>query len=1041
MAELNAVEIWKAAKHGFDVWPDILRWAQEGTPHDRVDEPDLQRMKWYGIFWRKHDRDRYMLRIRVPGCEMTADQARAVAFVAYEAGHEIVDVTTRGNVQVQGLPIQKVPGVIAALERVGLTAKQTGFDNIRNVTSHPLSGVDPDELIDTRALARAVTDLFVGSRELSDLPRKFNIALSGRADSTPGDWTQDITWLAACGAEGSVGFRLLIGGTQGQNPHLGWHVPVFVRPEQVVDVTYRILQTFRELGSRSAKRTQSRFRYLIEGIGADGVLIEVERRLGFRLTRFPAPPPPPGEHESFVGWFPQKQPGRWSVGVAVPMGRLTWQQMEGIAVLARKYGDATLRTATDQNLLLPNVPAGAREPLGRDLAALRLGFEADSLTRTTVACTGKQFCSLAVTETKGYGFQLVEELRRRRVETYGIRIALSGCPNACAQHHTADIGLKGAKVRKGLRIVDGFDVYLGGGVSDTLALGTLWKKGVPFGQLPELLERVIGEYHVKRQADETFTAFWRRRLRGTTPEVVAPEEPPAWRCQECSYLHAGEEPPAFCPRCAALRARFIRSGGPEMAPTPPDARGAPGDPGRPSAPTPPSAPAEKLWRCGPCGYEHHGEEAPDVCPVCGASKEDFRLVTGASTPPARRAVPAGRRIVIVGGSIAGHTAADVARELDPDCRITLVTDERHRFYNRLNLTRYLSDEVARDELFDFSDRWYADHQVDVLTEARVIAFDPVARRVVLANGIECAYDALILAHGSSASVPPFHRPDLGGVFLLRTLEDADAILAACRPGTRAAVIGGGVLGLEAAYGLVKHGASVTVFELAPHLMPRQLDADAAALFAELVKEKGITPVTEVRIQSLLGRDRVEGLLLADGRRFDADLVVVSTGIKPNVDWLERGGLECGRGILVDDRMRTSAGDVYAAGDVVEWRGQVVGLWANAIEQAEVAAANAVGKAAAFAGFVPVTILKCLGIPLFSVGGVPAAGGDVASQRVLDPVSRVYRRVIFRNGLPVGAILLNTTEGMAEMKKLVEGAAQIERLSRSVLAAEPAAAAG
>ncbi|MBI3636255.1 MAG: precorrin-3B synthase, partial [Candidatus Rokubacteria bacterium] len=561
MAEPNAVELWKAAKHGFDVWPDVLRWAREGTPHDQIDEPDLQRLKWYGIFWRKHDRDRYMIRIRIPGCEMTADQGRAIAFVAYESGHEIVDVTTRGNLQVQGLTIQKVPGVIAALEHVGLTARQTGFDNIRNVTSHPLSGVDPDELIDTRGLARAVTDLFVGSRELSDLPRKFNIALNGRADSTPSDWTQDIAWLAARGPGGSVGFRLLIGGTQGQNPHLGWHVPVFVPPEQLVDVTHRLLQVFRELGSRSAKRTQARFRYLLERIGPDGVLTEVERRLGFALARFPEPLPPSGDHESFVGWFPQKQAGRWSVGVAVPMGRLTWQQLEGLAVLARKYGDGTLRTAMDQNIVLPNVSGGAREPLGRDLAALRLAFEADSLTRNTVACTGKQFCSLAVTESKGYGFQLVEELRRRRIQTYGIRIALSGCPNACAQHLTADIGLKGVKIRKGLRIVDGFDVYLGGGVSDAVALGTLWKKGVPFGQLAELLERVIREYHDQRLAPETFSAFWRRRLRGITPEVVAPEEPPAWRCRECSYLYAGAEAPAFCPRCAALRARFFRDDG------------------------------------------------------------------------------------------------------------------------------------------------------------------------------------------------------------------------------------------------------------------------------------------------------------------------------------------------------------------------------------------------------------------------------------------------------------------------------------------------
>lgn len=1038
MAELNAVEIWKAAKGGFDVWPDVLRWAGEGTPHHKIEEPDRQRMKWYGLFWRTHDPDRYMIRIRIPGCELLAEQARVVAFIAYEAGHEIVDVTTRGNVQVQGLPIQKIPGVIAALERVGLTSKQTGFDNIRNVTSHPRSGVDPDELIDTRPLARAITALCVGSRELSDLPRKFNIALNGRPDLTPSDWTQDLAWLAARHPNGRVGFRLLIGGTQGQNPRLGWHVPVFVYPEQIVDVTYRILQVFREHGSRSAKRTQVRFRYLIEQIGPDAVLTGVERRLGGSLTRFPDPPPPPQKHESFVGWFPEKNPDRWTVGVAVPLGRLTWRQMEGLAVLARRYGDSTLRTATDQNLLLPNVPTAAREALGHDLAALGLAFEADSLTRNTVACTGKQFCSLAVTETKGYAFQLIEELRRRRVEAFGIRIAMSGCPNSCAQHHTADIGLKGVKVRRGLRIVDGFDVSLGGGVADTVEAGTLWKKGVPFSQLPELLERAVREFHTSRQPTESFTAFWRRRLSGGNPEVVAAEEPPAWRCQECGYVRAGQAPPAFCPRCAALRARFLRDDEAREAegdrtPRPAPAEVAPKPPGGARA-------AEKLWRCGPCGYEHVGPEAPDVCPVCGASKEDFTLVSGGATPPRARARAAsGRKILIIGGSIGGHTAARVCRELDPDCRITLVTDEAHRFYNRLNLTRYLADEVSRGTLFDYEDDWYAERQVEVLTEARAIALDPAAKRVVLDSGIECRYDALILTHGSSATMPAFCRDDLAGIFLLRTLADADAILAACRPGTRATVIGGGVLGLETAWGLAKHGATVSVFEHLPHLMPRQLDAEAAALLAALVAEKGLTPYCGVGVQALLGNSRVEALTLVDGRRFDSDVVVVSTGIRPNIDLVQRAGIECRRGIVVDDRMRASAEDVYAAGDVAEWRGQVVGLWANAIEQATVAAANAVGTPSNFAGFVPVTILKCLGIPLFSVGAILSDGHGVTSRVTRDPAQRTYTRLISRDGLPVGGILLNTGDGMTEMKKLVEATASLDRLTAPVASADLVAA--
>ena len=556
--ELNPVEVWKAAKHGFDVWPDVLRWAREATPHAAIEEPDLQRMKWHGLFWRKHDRDRYMIRIRIPACDMTADQARAIAFVAYESGHGIVDLTTRGNVQVQGLTIQKIPGVVAALDRAGLTAKQTGMDNIRNVTSHPLAGVDPVELIDTRPLSRAITDLFVGHRELADLPRKFNVSMNGRPDTGPSDWTQDIAWVAARGPAGTIGFRLLIGGTQGQNPHLAWHVPVFVRPMDVVDVTHAILRTFRDLGSRTEKRTRVRFRYLIESLGVGGVLAEIEQRLGATLPRFPEPPAPPASVESFIGWFPQRDARRATVGVAVPMGRLTWEQLEGLAVLSRRFGDGTLRTAIDQNVLLPNVFTESRDAVGHGLAALGLGFEADSLTRSTVACTGKQFCSLAVTETKGYAFQLIEQLRRRRVEAYGIRIAMSGCGNACAQHHTADIGLKGVKVRKGLRIVDAFDVQLGGGVSGALELGLTWKKGVPWSQLAETLAHAVGEFHTHRRPSESFSAFWRRRLAQAKPEVVAVEVPPAWRCDECGYVHGGEAPPGFCPRCAAIRSRFVR---------------------------------------------------------------------------------------------------------------------------------------------------------------------------------------------------------------------------------------------------------------------------------------------------------------------------------------------------------------------------------------------------------------------------------------------------------------------------------------------------
>ncbi len=250
---MNKVEQWKSQKHGLDVWPDVLRYAQEGTPMKAIDNADLERMKWHGVFYRKRNAPgNYMLRIRITGCELTSAQAKEIAYLAYEFGHGFVDITTRANIQVQGLNIERVPTAIARLEACGLTAKQTGHDNIRNVFCHPLSGVDPDELIDTRQLCRDIAALFLDSRVYADLPRKFNIALSGRESHASHFWSQDLSLLAARSPEGEVGFQALVGGTQGQNPHLAWPLPVWIAPHQVVDVTRALLDLFRDQGSRES---------------------------------------------------------------------------------------------------------------------------------------------------------------------------------------------------------------------------------------------------------------------------------------------------------------------------------------------------------------------------------------------------------------------------------------------------------------------------------------------------------------------------------------------------------------------------------------------------------------------------------------------------------------------------------------------------------------------------------------------------------------------------------------------------------------------
>ena len=555
----NPIETWKSEKHPFEVWHDVESYAETRTPMDQIDAPDLERMKWHGFFYRKRDAPgRYMNRIRVTAGELSAEQAREIAHLAYEYGHGIVDVTTRANLQVQGLEIEHLPKAVARLTQVGLNCKQTGHDNIRNVFAHPFSGLMPGELIDTRQLCHDVTELFIDSREYSDLPRKLNICLNGTESHSAHFWTQDISYLAT-EVEGDVLFQVLLAGTQGQSPRLAWHLPVLVRPEQVVEVTRSILDLFRAKGSRK-KRNRARLRYLVEAIGIGGVLEWLEHDLPFPLQPCIAAPVPASSHDELIGWFRQGDPKLWTMGLSVPLGRMTWRQLEGLALLSRRWGDGQLRTTHEQGIAVVNIPTGFRDAAATDAAALGLGVQADAFELNTMACTGSQFCNIAVTETKGHMFQLIEKLRKRALKLHGIRIHMSGCPSSCAQHFTADIGLKGVRVRRLIGTREGFDVYLGGGLAGQVHMGLPYKLGVDVDQLPTLIEDVANEYYLKHRSGQTFSAYWREKLHAAEAERVGGDDYrlPVWLCEACECRHTGEDPPVFCPSCAGLRRNFAR---------------------------------------------------------------------------------------------------------------------------------------------------------------------------------------------------------------------------------------------------------------------------------------------------------------------------------------------------------------------------------------------------------------------------------------------------------------------------------------------------
>ncbi|MEX0936952.1 MAG: Rieske 2Fe-2S domain-containing protein [Pirellulales bacterium] len=556
----NPVEAWKTDKHGLDVWPDLERYAAQHTPMNKIDTSDLERMKWYGFFYRKRDTPgRYMNRIRITAGELTSQQAKEIAYVAYQLGHGIVDITTRANLQVQGLGIEHLPEVARRLNRVGLTSKQTGHDNIRNVFAHPFSGLLPDELIDTRKLCHEITDLFIDSREFSDLPRKLNICLNGSAQHSAHFWTQDISYLATRNSRGNLRFQVLLAGTQGQNPHLAWHMPVLVAPDRVVEVTRAILDLFRTRGSRE-KRNAARLCFLVKEIGIDGVMQWLGEYLPFPLEPCVTKPEPAVTHDELIGWFRQRDPNLWTMGISVPLGRMTWRQLEGLAVLSKRWGDGQLRTTHEQGIAVINVAHFHKDAAATDAAALGLSLHADPFEMNTMACTGSQFCNIAVTETKGHMFRLIDNLRKKSLKLHGIRIHMSGCPSSCAQHFTADIGLKGVRVRRLVGTREGFDVFLGGGVAGEVQMGLPYRFGVDVDQLPTLIDQVVSEYYQNHLEGQAFSAYWRDKLRAEQAAKVEETQyrTPTWMCEGCRYEHHAEDPPVFCPSCAGLRRRFVR---------------------------------------------------------------------------------------------------------------------------------------------------------------------------------------------------------------------------------------------------------------------------------------------------------------------------------------------------------------------------------------------------------------------------------------------------------------------------------------------------
>jgi len=496
-------------------------------------------------------------------------------------------------------------------------------------------------------------------------------------------------------------------------------------------------------------------------------------------------------------------------------------------------------------------------------------------------------------------------------------------------------------------------------------------------------------------------------------------EPKAWRCIVCGYNHTGDAPPEICPICGVGPEEFkpwkeMLSGldlddDPALNPEP-ETEG--------------EASSPKTWVCRICGYVHRGPEPPEICPICGAGRDQFD--PGQDEGAAATGAGAGIRVVVAGAGIAGVSAAEAVRKAAPGAEVTLISQEELPYY-RLNLTRFLAGEVGEGDLAMHPRSWYAEQGITLRSGVSVTAIRPDDHAVDLSDGAAVSYDKLILTMGAHPFIPPIKGAYMEGAMAVRTDADAKSVLQQAGMGTKCVCIGGGILGLESAGALVGHGVQVTLLEGFGSLMPRQLNRRAGELLAEVTRKRGIDLMLGARTSEIVGPDRVTAVRLEDGTLIPADLVLITTGVRPNSHLARQAGLEVKQGIVVDDHLQTSHADIFAAGDVAEHRGICYGIWTAAQFMGTIAGRNAAGVDTEFAGIPMSNTLKVLGHDMFSIGRVEPVDG--AGRAIEEEGDGTYCRFLFRDGQLIGAVLLGDISGANAVRKAVESGERFGNLLR------------
>lgn len=419
--------------------------------------------------------------------------------------------------------------------------------------------------------------------------------------------------------------------------------------------------------------------------------------------------------------------------------------------------------------------------------------------------------------------------------------------------------------------------------------------------------------------------------------------------------------------------------------------------------------SKKKWRCLVCGQVFEGAEPPSVCPACGVGKENF--VEEHLEDEFRN--DTNDCFLIVGGGIAALSAAGAIRKRNDLATITILSEEAVKPYYRPALSDYLSEDLQDKKFYVYEEEWYQENRVEVKTSCRVAALDTKAREVELENGDKMAYSKLIIATGARSHVPPFPGIEQQGVYTLRNLQDAEFLKKAIQGAKQAVVIGGGILGLEAVWEMISQGVEVSVVEQSKRLMPRQLDEAASLRVQKLMTDRGVKLYLGVGTEEISGDGQASGIKLNNGQWLPADLVLLSTGVKPNLELAQAAGINIDRGIVVDTGMRTSASDVYAAGDVAQVGDRLIGLWSVSTDMGNVAGANAAGDWLEYKEPVISTMLAAFDHEIFSIGEVNLPAEECRITEVWDPVEDFYKKTYMKDGVMLGEIIIAPQVNTAE----------------------------